>query len=202
MTGIKIVNLNILIEEIGEDGTRDFLSYFSCPLNADVEDFIKRKSVEFALQGFSQTHLVMVPYKGDPVMAGYFTLANKYITVSTKYLSSTLKKRLNKFSIFDDVIKAYPISAPLIAQLGKNYTNGYNKLISGNELLEIACNKVKRIQLDLGGRFVYVECEFKPKLIEFYRGNGFYEFDTRKLDRDEANLEGDYLVQLLKYIKR
>jgi len=202
MTGIKIVNLNILIEEIGEEETKLLLSYFSCPLNADVEDFIKRKAIEFALNGFSQTHLVMVPHKGAPVMAGYFTLANKYITVSSKHLSSTLRKRINKFSIYDDAIKSYCLSAPLIAQLGKNYAEGYNKLISGNELLGIACEKVKRIQLDLGGRFVYVECEDKPKLIEFYRENGFYEFDTRNLDKDETNLDGEYLVQLLKYIKR
>ena len=55
--------------------------------------------------------------------------------------------------------------------------------------------------MDLGGRFVYLECEDKPKLIDFYAENGFCEFDRRPLDRDETDLSGDYLVQMLKYLK-
>ena len=58
--------------------------------------------------------------------------------------------------------------------------------------------------MDLGGRFVYIECEDIPALIEFYtsKENGFCEFDKRPLDRDEVELlQGRYLVQLLKYIK-
>ena len=66
------------------------------------------------------------------------------------------------------------MSAPLIAQLGKNYHEGMNHLITGDELLCLACEKISRIQLDLGGRFVYVECEDKPKLIDFYAANGFF----------------------------
>ena len=68
-------------------------------------------------------------------------------------------------------------------------------------LLKIACDKIKAVQYDLGGRFAYVECEAKPKLIEFYKRNGFYEFDVRELDRDETEVEGEWLVQLLKYMR-
>ena len=42
------------------------------------------------------------------------------------------------------------MSTPLIAQLGKNYQHGYNTLITGDELLKLACDKVKEIQLSLG----------------------------------------------------
>ena len=49
------------------------------------------------------------------------------------------------------------MSTPLIAQLGKNYQHGYNTLITGDELLKLACDKVKEIQLSLGGRFVYLD---------------------------------------------
>ena len=55
--------------------------------------------------------------------------------------------------------------------------------------------------MDLGGKFVYLECEDKPFLIEFYSRNGFCAFDRRRLDRDETGLDGDYLIQMLKYIK-
>ena len=199
MQGYAVVNLKHMLDEMGEDETKRFLSDFSCPLNADVEDFLKFKAIEFSRQGLAQTHLVMASYRDKPVLVGYFALANKYISVNAGKISKTTKKRINKFSIWQPEIKKY--SAPLIGQLGKNSTNGYNKLISGDELLDIACNKVKNIQMDLGGRFVYLECEDKPKLIDFYAENGFCEFDRRPLDRDETDLSGDYLVQMLKYLK-
>lgn len=204
MTGYKVVNLKMMIEELGEDHTKEVLSRFSCPLNKDVEQFIRSKAISFANQGWAQTHLVMASYKGDPVLAGYFALASKHITISSKIFqsrSSRTRKRIAKFASYDPGIKSYILTAPLIAQLGKNYNNGYNRLITGDELLDIACEKISRIQYDLGGRFSYVECEDKPALVDFYSRNGFCEFDHRPLDADETDLlSGEYLVQLLKYI--
>lgn len=200
MTGYKIVNVRQLVEECGEDTAKAVLSTFSCPLNPDVETFLRVKAIEFAKQGFAQTHLVMASFKGEPVLAGYYALANKYITVSAKKLSNTLKKRLARFSMKDNQLQAYCLSAPLIAQLGKNYADGCGQLITGDELLSLACKKVSSIQMDLGGRFAYLECEDKPRLIEFYERNGFCAFDKRPLDRDESGLDGDYLIQMLKYI--
>ena len=201
MIGYKVANLKIMIEELGEDTVKRILSTFSCPLNQDVEEFLTRKSIDFAKQGLSQTHLVFASYKGEPSLAGYFTLANKYITVAARNLSGTLRKRISRFSIFDNKLRSSCLSAPLIAQLGKNYGISQGTLITGDELLKLACQKVSKIQLDLGGRFAYVECEDKPKLVEFYTSNGFCEFDHRRLDRDETGMDGDYLVQLLKYIR-
>jgi hypothetical protein len=161
---------------------------------------LKYKAIEFAKQGLSQTHLALVSYKNQPVLAGYFTLANKYISVSQKILSNNLRSRLMKFSTFDVRTKLYTLSAPLIAQLGKNYTDNYSSLLKGDDLLSMACNKIKSVQFELGGRFTYVECEDKPKLIEFYKRNGFYEFDYRVLDLDETSVSGERLIQLLRYI--
>lgn len=200
MTGYKIANLKIMLEELGEEQTAKLLSKFLCPLNEDVEDFLHRKAIEFAKQGFSQTHIVFASYKGNPEIAGYFTLVNKYITVSRDKISNTLRKRIAKFATFDPAIRTYCLSAPLIAQLEKNYTDSMNKLISGDELIKLACDKVARVQFDLGGKFVYLECEDKLKLIDFYSSNGFCEFDRRTLDRDETGIDGEYLVQMLKYI--
>ena len=58
MTGFKIVNLKLLVEEIGEEETKTLLSNFSCPLNEDVEEFLRIKAIEFSKQGLAQTHLV------------------------------------------------------------------------------------------------------------------------------------------------
>lgn len=200
MTGYKVANLKIMLEELGEERTTGLLSKFSSPFNGDVETFLHKKAIEFAKQGFSQTHIVFATYKGNPEIAGYFTLANKYITINSEKISSRLRRRINKFATFDRVIRSYCLSTPLIAQLGKNYTDGLDKLITGDELLKIACDKVARIQFELGGKLVYLECEDKPKLLDFYTSNGFCEFDRRTLDKDETGIEGDYLVQMLKYI--
>lgn len=205
MTGYRVVNLKILIEELGEDAAKSILSNFSCPLNPDVEFFLSRKAIDFAKQGWAQTHLVFASYKEEWVLVGYFALSNKYIRISAKRLGSTscsLRRRISKFASFDSTLRSYILAAPLIAQLGKNYSNGYNELITGSELLSEACEKIRRLQFDVGGKFAYLECEDKEKLIDFYAKNGFCEFDIRYLDRDETDkLDGDYLVQMLKYIK-
>lgn len=200
MTGIKIVNLGSLIENVGEERTKAILSNFSCPLNADVEHFLKSTAIEFAKQGLAATHLVFKNHKKEPVLVGYFSLANKYITVSKTKVSKTTAKRIARFATYSPYNNVYSLSAPLIAQLGKNFTNGYNELIPGDELLELAVRKVQRVQMDVGGRIAYVECEDKPALVEFYTRNGFREFDKRTLDKDETDLQGEYLIQMLRYI--
>ncbi len=47
---------------------------------------------------------------------------------------------------------------------------------------------------------MYLECETKEKLVQFYNNNGFTEFGRRRKDRDEIEVDGEYLVQLLKYL--
>ncbi len=64
----------------------------------------------------------------------------------------------------------------------------------------MAIDKVKEAQSIIGGRFVYLECEDNEKLIKFYEENGFVSFGKRQLDRDEVNISGKYLVQMLRYL--
>lgn len=200
MTGYKLVNLRLMIDALGEQRTKELLSKFSCPLNQDVETFLRAKAIEFSRQGIAQTHLVYASFKNSPVLAGYFSLANKYMTIKADVVGGKLKQRLKRFSTYNSDIKAYCLSAPLIAQLGKNYYNGADRLISGAELLDLACQKISTIQFDLGGKFAYLECEDKHKLVEFYSLYGFCEFDRRILDKDETGLSGEYLIQMLKFI--
>jgi len=197
-----IINLISLLKEIGEAETKSVLSGFYCPLAPDVEEFIREKSIEFAQRGWAQTHLVFTIKEGDHILVGYFTLALKVITVPVSNISKSVRKRISEFSTYDMAIDAFCLSAPLIAQLGKNYSNKNNTLITGMELLTIACEKVSSIMRDVGGRFTYVECEDKPALIDFYKSNGFFEFDRRVLNPTEKGLySGQCLVQLLRHIK-
>lgn len=209
MTGYRNVNLIDLIEEIGEGATKDILSAFSCPLNQDVESYLKTKAIDFAKQGWAQTHLIFASFRDEWKLVAYFTLASKYIKLSDSFLktntgrptSKTLRKRISKFAQYDADMKAYILSAPLIGQLGKNYADGLDRLITGDEVLEAACEKIQFIQASLGGRFAYLECEDEPKLLDFYSRNGFCDFCNRPLDPDETNLKGSYLVQMIKYIR-
>lgn len=202
IAGFVQVNLAEMISEIGEDRVKVILSDFSCQLNKDVEFYIRDKAIVFAKQGWAATHLVFASYKDTLVLVGYFTLVTKVIMIYKANMSKTLQKKISKFSQPDVSMKRYIMSAPLIAQLGKNFNKGYDKLITGDELLKLACDKVKSIQTDVGGKFVYLECEDKPQLIDFYTSNGFVNFGKRNLDKDETDvMSGGYLVQMLRYLK-
>lgn len=203
MAGYSILSLNDILHEEGEDFCRRILSQFSCPKNRDVEKFlVHRSAIDFAKQGIAQTFLVYASYKKEPVLCGYFTFALKYIIVNPHSVSNTTARRLRKFSMPSSGTNgSLVIMAPLIAQLGKNYANGYNKLITGDELLTMALDKIKEAQMILGGKVVYVECEDVDYLKKFYQSNGFVIFGRRKLDKDEkTDICGHYLIQLLKYI--
>lgn len=201
MTGYSILSLKDMILELGESEVKSRLSSFSCPLNKDIEYFLKNKSIEFARQNIAPTFLVYASYKDKWVLCGYFTIALKNFEIARKNVSSKIFKRISKFGNCDHINKKCYIPAPLIAQLGKNYTDCYDKLISGSELLSLACDELKKAMEIVGGKIVYIECEDKPRLIEFYETNGFVNFGKRNLDKDERDvLDGQYLVQMLKYM--
>ncbi len=199
MEGFQKINLLDFIDEIGEEKAKSFLEIFSCPYNADVEDFFKNKAITFARQRLSSVWIVFASYKGEWCLCGYFALAQKHFHIDLKALKSNLRGRIRKFATYDKEINKYLLVAPLIGQLGKNFFSGYDKLITGDELLKIACDTVKQAQRILGGRIVYLEAEDVPALINFYERNGFYKFGQRSIDSDEK-LKGKNLIQFLKYL--
>ena len=202
MAGYSILSLSDIIDEKGEDFCREILSFFSCPPNPDVEKFLtKRSAIDFAKQSIAQTFLVYASYRGKNVLCGYFTIANKYIVVGSHSVSKTTARRLRKFAMPNISDDNLVIMAPLIAQLGKNYMNDYRKLITGDELLKMAIDKVSAAQRIIGGKVVYVECEEIDILKKFYEDNGFVIFGKRRLDKEErGEMNGSHLIQLLKYL--
>ncbi len=199
-----LVLLSDMLEELGEEKTKDILSEFSCDKNKDVETFLKKKAILFTKQGVAQTHLVFYIEEGKKYFVGYFALAIKNFDIefSRKQLNSKFSRRLHRFAIYDKKSKVNRMSTVLIGQLGKNYSNDNNKLILGDELLELACDKVREVQRIAGGKFVYLECEDKKCLVDFYERNGFTNFGKRPLDKDEIDdFTGKYLIQMIKYLK-
>lgn len=152
LKGYFIINLADMLTEMGEDATKSILFEFSCPFNRDVEYFIKHKAIEFSKQDLAKTHLVFCSYKSEPVFIGYFSLANKFILIDPDALSKSKRKRIIKFGTYNKYTKKYIMSAPLIAQLGKNFKYKDKKLISGDELLKMACDKVREAQSYIGGK--------------------------------------------------
>ncbi len=192
------INLSDMIEQMGEDETKIILSSFSCPLNKDIENFLKNKAIEFSKRTTAKTHLVFwqTDDRKYKEFVGYYTVASKVITVDRDILSNTEAKKLRNQGIYDESRHTYTVPAPLIAQLGKNYSNGNDTLISGADLLHLAVNKVRKIQKEIGGRFMYLECEDNEKLLAFYTKYNFKIFGKRALDRDETDVKGEYLIQL------
>lgn len=195
------VNLKDFIDELGEEDVKSILFSFSSPFNQDIETFLREKAIEFSRQRLAATYLVFTKFKDNLELVGYYTLSNKTIDIFKKNLSSKLRGRIKKFAEYNDALKKYTLSAILIAQLGKNYTNDFDKLITGDELLKMACDRVNEIQIMLSGKVVYLECENVPRLQKFYMENGFSYFGERGLDPDESSqFKTKSLIQMLKYL--
>lgn len=135
------------------------------------------------------------------VLCGYYTLATKFIKIKRSAMPSrNMARRFFGFGVYDHDLDEYSLIAPLIGQLGKNYTNGYNKLITGDELIGLAFLSVRTAQYIVGaGKFVYIECENIKVLIEFYRSHGFWQFGSRKIEKDESGLKGTIMIQMIKF---
>ena len=86
------------------------------------------------------------------------------------------------------------MSAYLIAQFGKNFKENTNKIITGQELMELAKCKIRELQYMLGGMVIFLEAEANEKLLDFYiKQNDFKIFDTRIAN----SMDDGKLVQML-----
>lgn len=182
-------------KEAGEPALVDLLSGFSCSKNPDVERFLKKSAIEFTKKNQSVTYLVISTE--DLRLLGYFTLALKPLTVRGETVSNTTKKKLLRISELDERSDTYTMSAYLIAQLGKNFSEDEGGQITGAELIQLAWNKINEIQYLGGGLVTFLEAEKEEKLLSFYQANRFQQFDTRQKANEEDQHE---LVQLLRLL--
>ena len=196
----SVINIRKYLEsdnlKLGEDDLVQILSEFSCERNSDVERFLKNSAIEFTKKNQSVTYLVFSVEDGE--LLGYFTIALKPLTVRGETVSNTVKRKLLRISELDEETQTYTMSAYLIAQLGKNFANGADKRITGEELLEAAWNKIEEIQYRAGGVVTFLEANNEDKLLDFYKDNRFQKFDTRQTVSN--NEEPHELVQLLRLL--
>lgn len=194
-----IFNIRELLREdggLGENDLHQILSEFTCPQNPDVEKFLKHSSIEFTKKNQSITYLVFS--NDNAQLVGYFTLTIKPIKVNyNSKISKNVMKKISRVSEYDEVTGDFCLAAYLIAQLGKNFTDGANKKITGKQLLEIAIMHLKNLQFRIGGTIVFLESEENERLLNFYcEENGFKVFRTRLSRLNESHT----LVQMLKVL--
>ncbi len=183
-------------KRLGEDKLEQLLSEFSCPLNMDVERFLKWQAIEFAKKHQAVTYLVLS--LEDAGLLGYFSITIKPLVVKAEPFSKTARRKLARFSEIDKGEQTYNLAAYLIAQLGKNFNDRARGRITGRELLEAAIRQTQVLQYQAGGMVVFVETDDKEKLLSFYENYGFKRFDARQTTSREA--ESHELIQLLRLL--
>lgn len=192
-----VVNIRDYLQKNQNDASSEellleTLSGFSCPINPSIEKFLKERAIEFTKKNQSVTYLVFS--KDDATLVGYFTLASKPITIKEGIFSKSVQRKILRVSEHSKERQTFHLSAYLIAQLGKNFTEETNNRITGKQLIKIAIDKVKEIQYMIGGVVAFLEAEKNDKLLDFYeKQNDFKKFDMRKTDSMNENI----LVQML-----
>ena len=86
MAKYEVVQILDLENIIGEDALNEILSDFSCPMNDEIENFLKCNAVDFARKKMSVTHLV---FDEDGQFVAFFTLTHKPESVMASGLSKT-----------------------------------------------------------------------------------------------------------------
>lgn len=176
-------NILDVLERRGEDFLMRVLAAFSCPVNPEIEKFIKERAIDFAKRRLSITYLVTDMDGGE--FLGYFTLTHKAILLNGEGFSKTMQRKLTRYSRLDKQTGNYMASAFLLAQFGKNYGIEDGKRISGADLMKLVRDILVDVQRRIGGGIVYLDCEDKAGLIAFYEREGFNRFDERFSQEDD-----------------
>lgn len=178
MNEYNVFNILDMAEAIGETNLKELLSDFYCPKNGEIQQFARANAYDFARKKLSVTYLVV---NEDNYIAAIFTLAHKAVEIGDASLSNSKRKKISRFAVLDSGTGSYTVSAFLIAQFGKSYALDADKKLSGNELMDLVFEVLQRVQREIGGGVVFLECEDNPKLLNFYQNekNGFVPFNER-----------------------
>lgn len=186
----SVIRLNEISTDEENADARRLISDYSCPKNSEVEFFLKNNAFDFSARKQAVTYLVFL----ENIFVAYFTLANKLIQVEKEKISKSILKRLLRVAE-DTGEETITVPAILVAQLGKNYFQNRNKLLTGENLLSIIHYFIIEIQSLIGGVVYFLECDSdRQKVIDFYERNNFVQFSERKADSEE--------IALLQFMKK
>lgn len=184
--------ITALEEEIGESALVDFLHSFACPLNPEVEEFLKSKALQSARLSASQTYLLIDEKSYQ--LQGYYTLVLKTYSVSGGELTSANRRLISRFSMAD-ARGDFHASVFLIAQIGKNDAIAEGQRVSGRDLIGLALDTFREVKQRVGGKLVMVERrKDHEKLVAFYRDNGFQSWTSRIDEREHVEYDQMFAV--------
>lgn len=190
---LRYTNLNDLIENIPENEVSVYLRSFLCRENSEIEGFLHNNALDFAKRKMASTYLIV---DDNENIVAYYTLAHKAVEIPADRMSLTTKKRLARFSQFDEEKRSFTVSAFLIAQFGRS--SSFSKdVISGDRLMDTALEVFHHVQYEVGGSLVYLECEDNSKLLSFYQNehNHYVLFGERISQKENITYK-----QLLRFI--
>lgn len=190
--GLKTFSLTEYEANIGGEGLNEFLDSFSCPINPEVEHFLKHKAVLSAKLSSSQTYLVCSDTTGE--LLGYYTLVLKSYSVNGAKLSSANHRLVSRFAEADDAGN-FNAAVYLIAQIGKNFAVAEKDRVAGGDLIANALDEFRAIKKRVGGKLVMIERESdRPKLLAFYTKNGFKSWTSRFNAKDGVTYDQMFTV--------
>lgn len=177
---ITIFSLDSLLKNFDEPFVEKLLHSFKgfpIPDGAhDVEVFLHQNAINFERSATATTYLVFD--EETKILLGFFSLANKPLTLDKETfdsLSNTQKKKLMQ-SGRELGSGKYQVNSYLIGQLGKNYSTDALKIgFTGDELLTLAYNKISEASKIIKAKYVWLECDDHPNLLNFYHRFGFKE---------------------------
>ena len=181
---IRLLKISELEDTVGKEALADTLARFSCPLNKEVESYLKdaSRAVQSSRMSSSVTYLAFDSGTND--LLGYFTLMMKAYSVKSDALNSANKRLISRFSEID-ASGNFTAAVYLIAQIGKNFALPEEDQIEGSELLMAAMDVFCETKSAIGGKLVMVEREAdRPMLLKFYNDNAFKSWTTRRNAKD------------------
>lgn len=189
----NVINITDLLSSVGEYEVRIALADFECSKNPEIENFLRQNAIDFAKRKISVTHLIL---DDEGQIVAYFTLTHKPANISAESLSKAAIKTLSRYAVLDKDSNSFNISAFLVAQFGKNSAYDGTESVSGNQMMDYCFEILEDVQKQVGGGIVFLECEDKKQLLDFYQNenNNFRIYGERFSETDKTKY-----IQLLKF---
>ena len=110
-----------------------------------------------------------------PILVAFFTIGLSHVVVGEQLSKNDRKRVLGTSFPIGSTLKTL-----LIGQLAKNYTSGYNQLITGEMLMDIIFERISVIHQMMPSVVTHIDCKDVLPLRDYYEKFGFTLFKRSK----------------------
>lgn len=165
-----VVKLGEIVRDFNENSICSAFQEFSCEQEADIENFLRDKAINYEKANIGKTSIVLdedLLKEGKIKILAYFTIAQKSVDIST--LSNKHKRRI--LGNYPGRDKITTIASYLIGQLGRGDTCPKDEF-TGEQLLNECYHAISEAVKIVGGHLIVLEC--RDFMFEkFYEKQGF-----------------------------